>query len=250
MKSPSKGELRLQDRVAIITGGARGIGHAIGRAFAHQGARIVLADIDPAVQDAAREINARGMIANVADENSVNALVKSTFEQFGRIDILVNNAGICPLTPFESITRAEWERVLAINLTGAFLCSQAVVPIMKQARYGRIVNISSVAGKMGGIAVGAHYAASKAGLLGLTKSLARIYAPFGITANAIAPATIETDMTRGWSVETLERLRQANPVGRLGQPQDVAAAAVFLASDEASFITGEVLDVNGGFLMD
>lgn len=242
--------MRLRNRVAIVTGGARGIGCAIGQAFAGEGARVILADIDPAVEETARTCKAVPIVADVSDQDAVRALVAKTLERFERIDILVNNAGICPLTPFASITRAEWDRVLAINLTGAFLCSQAVVPHMQQARYGRIVNISSVAGKMGGVTVGAHYAASKAGLLGLTWSLARLYAPFGITVNAVAPATTETEMTRAWPGEVLERLRGTIPLGRLATPQEVAAAVVFLASEEASFITGEVLDVNGGFLMD
>ena len=210
-----------------------------------------MADADPAVLQTEKEIpQALAVQIDVGDESGVRALVAQVLERYGKIDILVNNAGVCPLTPFESITRAEWDRVLTVNLTGAFLCSQTVAPLMQRAGYGRIINLSSAAGKMGGVMVGAHYAASKAGLLGLTWSLARIYAPFGITANAIAPATVETEMTRGWPGDALERLRQAIPLGRLARAGDVAAAAVFLASEEASFITGEVLDVNGGFLMD
>lgn len=242
--------MRLRERVAIVTGGARGIGRAIGETFAAEGAHVVLADVDESVHETAREKNGRGILADVTDENAVRTLVEATMDAFGRIDILVNNAGICPLTPFQKITRAEWDRVLAVNLTGAFLCSQAIVPHMQRAQYGRIVNISSVAGKMGGVTVGAHYAASKAGLLGLTKSLARIYAPFGITVNAIAPVTAETEMTRGWSRDVMEKMIQSIPLGRLAQANDIAAAALFLASDEAGFITGEVLNVNGGFLMD
>jgi 3-oxoacyl-[acyl-carrier protein] reductase len=187
---------------------------------------------------------------DVSDAAAVRVLAEATLGHYGRIDILVNNAGICPLTQFESITRAEWDRVLSINLTGAFLCSQAAVPHMRAAGYGRIINVSSAAGKMGGVTVGAHYAASKAGMLGLTWSLARLYAPFGITANAIAPVTVETNLTRDWPPAVLEQLRRSIPLGRLARVTDVAAAAVFLASADAGFITGEVLDVNGGFLMD
>lgn len=243
--------MRLQDRVAIITGGARGIGRAIGEAFAAEGAHVALADIDEAaLESAAQDLGALAVVTNVADEESVRAMVERVTQHYDRIDILVNNAGVCPLTPFESIRRAEWDRVMAINLTGAFLCSQAVAPLMTRVRYGRIINISSVAGKMGGITVGAHYAASKAGLLGLTWSLAKLFAPFGITANAIAPVTVETDLTRDWPPGVLDQLRQSIPLGRLARVNDVAAAAVFIASEEAGFITGEVLDVNGGFLMD
>lgn len=243
--------MRLKDRVAIITGGARGIGRAIAEAFAIEGARLALADVDRAALEATgRDLGALAVPTDISDEAAVRALVEATMRNYSRIDILVNNAGICPLTQFELITRAEWDRVIGINLTGAFLCSQAAVPHMRAAGYGRIINVSSAAGKMGGVTVGAHYAASKAGMLGLTWSLARLYAPFGITANAIAPVTAETDLTRDWPPEILEQLRRSIPLGRLARVTDVAAATVFLASAEASFITGEVLDVNGGFLMD
>ncbi len=243
--------MRLQDRVAIVTGGARGIGRAIGRAFAAEGARVALADVDgESLEVAGRETGAFTVVADVADEDSVRAMVDVVVQRHGKIDILVNNAGVCPLTPFESIGREEWDRVLAINLTGAFLCSQCLAPLMTRQRYGRIINISSVAGKMGGVTVGVHYAVTKAGLLGLTWSLAKLVASSGVTVNAIAPVTVETDLTRDWSSDVLERIRQSIPMGRLARVDDVASAAVFLASDEAGFITGEVLDVNGGFLMD
>jgi 3-oxoacyl-[acyl-carrier protein] reductase len=242
---------QLKDRVAIITGGARGIGRAIAEAFAAEGARLALADVDrAALEAAAGDLGALAVPTDVSDEEAVRAMVEATVRRYGRIDILVNNAGICPLTQFESISHAEWDRVLAINLTGAFLGCQAAAPHMRDAGYGRIINISSVAGKMGGVTVGVHYAVSKAGLLGLTWSLARLYAPFGITANAIAPVTVETDLTREWPPEILEQLRRSIPLGRLARVADVASAAVFLASEQSGFITGEVLDVNGGFLMD
>jgi 3-oxoacyl-[acyl-carrier protein] reductase len=242
---------QLKDRVAIITGGARGIGRAIAEAFAAEGARLALADVDrAALEAAAGDLGALAVPTDVSDEEAVRAMVEATVRRYGRIDILVNNAGICPLTQFESISHAEWDRVLAINLTGAFLGCQAAAPHMRDAGYGRIINISSVAGKMGGVTVGVHYAVSKAGLLGLTWSLARLYASFGITANAIAPVTVETDLTREWPPEILEQLRRSIPLGRLARVADVASAAVFLASEQSGFITGEVLDVNGGFLMD
>ena len=223
---------QLKDRVAIITGGARGIGRAIAEAFAAEGARLALADVDrAALEAAAGDLGALAVPTDVSDEEAVRAMVEATVRRYGRIDILVNNAGICPLTQFESISHAEWDRVLAINLTGAFLCCQAAAPHMRDAGYGRIINISSVAGKMGGVTVGVHYAASKAGMLGLTWSLARLYAPFGITANAIAPVTVETDLTREWPPEILEQLRRSIPLGRLARATDVASAAVFLASE-------------------
>ena len=249
--------MRLTGNVAIVTGGGRGIGAAICRSYAQQGAGVVVADIDyPAAEALASDLSSspeqsvHALKCDVADPGSVEQLVKQVLDRFGKVDILVNNAGICPLTPLEVISPEEWDAVLAVNLKGAFLCSQRVIPSMRERGYGRIINISSVSGKMGGVFVGAHYAASKAGLLALTFCLARNYANLGITANAICPATVDTEMTSSWPQEVREALARAIPLGRLGLPSDVAEAAVFLASKEAGFITGEVLDVNGGFLMD
>jgi len=152
------------------------------------------------------------------------------------------------MTSVEDISLEEWNRVLGVNLTGAFLCSQAVIPVMRAQRSGKIISIASNAGQMGGLAVGVHYSASKAGILGLTKGLARILAP-DIQVNAVAPGTTESPMTNDWSRETLERLVRQIPAGRLGRPSDTAAAVLFLASGEADFITGQTLSVNGGLLM-
>lgn len=241
-------------RVALVTGAARGIGYAVARRLAHTGAAVLLADLDAeGVAQAAETLAADGCLVlgqqvDVSDPAQVRAMVARALERWGRVDILVNNAGICPITPFEQLSLDEWNRVLAVNLTGAFLCSQAVVPAMRAQGRGKIINIASSAGQMGGLAVGAHYSASKAGLLGLTKSLARILAPH-IQVNAVAPGTTETDMTRGWDQRTLERLTAQVPAGRLGQPEDVAAAVAFLASADADYITGQTLSVNGGLLM-
>lgn len=249
--------MRLSGRVAIVTGGGRGIGAAICTSFLREGASVASADIDyPALQALANNLGAEQRTpllplgCDITDPDSVSEMVEQVLARFGKVDILVNNAGICPLTPFEAITPQEWDAVLAVNLKGAFLCSQAVVQPMRDKGYGRIINITSVSGKMGGVLVGAHYAASKAGLVALTFSLARRYASDRVTANAICPATVDTDMTRDWPAEKREALVESIPLGRLGQPLDVANAAVFLASEEAGFITGEVLDVNGGFFMD
>jgi len=237
-----------------VTGAARGIGYAVARRLAHTGAAVLLADLDAeGVAQAAETLAADGCLVlgqqvDVSDPAQVRAMVARALERWGRVDILVNNAGICPITPFEQLSLDEWNRVLAVNLTGAFLCSQAVVPAMRAQGRGKIINIASSAGQMGGLAVGAHYSASKAGLLGLTKSLARILAPH-IQVNAVAPGTTETDMTRGWDQRTLERLTAQVPAGRLGQPEDVAAAVAFLASADADYITGQTLSVNGGLLM-
>ncbi len=244
----------LENRVAIVTGAARGIGFEIAQRLAQAGARVGLVDISAAeAEQAARQLEQMGcaalpLAADVSDPAQVQAAVRRTLETWARIDILVNNAGICPLTPVLEISAAEWDTVLGINLKGAFLCSQAVIPTMRQQHAGRIINIASSAGQMGGIAVGLHYSASKAGMLGLTKSLARILAP-DVQVNAVSPGTTESEMTRGWTEAALQNIVRQIPAGRLGRPADTAAAVLFLASDEASFITGQTLSVNGGLFM-
>lgn len=246
----------LATRVALVTGAGRGIGAAIAQTLAQMGAAVGVADVDePAAQEIARQIahaggRALALAMDVTDRASVHRGVESLHARWERIDILVNNAGICPLRPFEEIEEAEWDRVLATNLKGAFLCAQAVMPGMRERRFGRVINIASSSGKIGGLMVGAHYAASKGGLIALTFTLARLYAPYGITVNAIAPGPVESPLTRQWPPQMLDELRGSVPLGRLGRPADVAHAVAFLASDAAAFITGEVLDVNGGLLMD
>ena len=166
------------------------------------------------------------------------------------MDILVNNAGIASTTPFEEIDDQEWQRMLGVNLTGVFLCIQEAIKEMVKHGWGRVITISSVAGKIGALRAAPHYSASKGGVIPLTLCVARQYAPHGITANVVAPGQIETDMIRGWPEEVRQSFVDSIPVGRLGQAQDVAAAVAFLASEAAGFINGEILDVNGGFLMD
>jgi len=248
--------MRVTGRTAIVTGGGRGIGEAIVCALARAGAAVAVADIDTSsAQATAERLAAEGartlaLTVDVTDATAVRQMVACTVETLGGLDILVNNAGICALTPIEEIGESEWDRVLNVNLKGPFLCAQAALPIMRQQRHGRIINIASVAGKTGSLTAGAHYAASKGGLIAFTMCLARQYAPYNITANAIAPGPAATAMTRDWPEETRQMLIERIPLGRMAQPEDVAAAALFLASEEAAFITGEVLDVNGGFLMD
>ncbi len=245
-----------QGRVAVVTGGARGIGRAICLALARQGADLVVADLNlPAAQELAAEIDALGRRAlplrvDVSRREEVREMVQRVVAAWGRLDILVNNAAICPMAPFEEITDEQWARTLAINLQGPFICSQEAVKVMKPRGWGRIVTISSVAGKMGSVRSGADYSASKGGVIALTMCIARTYARSGITANVVAPGTVYTDLNRNWPQEALDDLEQRTPLGYLGEPEDIAAAVAFLASDEARYITGEVLDVNGGFLMD
>lgn len=244
----------LKGKVAVVTGGARGIGLAIGEALAAAGAGVALVDLQlEATEQAARPLQQAGWLvmavaADVSRPDQVQAMTGKVLDRWERIDILVNNAGICPMTPVEEITPEEWDAVLGVNLKGAFLCSQAAIPIMRRQGSGKIINIASSAGQMGGLAVGLHYSASKAGLLGLTKSLARVLAP-GIQVNAVAPGTTESEMTRSWEPQAVTNIVRQIPAGRLGRPSDVAAAVSFLASSAADFITGQTLSVNGGLLM-
>ena len=248
--------MTLAGQIAIVTGAGRGIGQAIAQVLAGAGAAVVVVDIDqPSARATAEALAADGartlaLTVDVAAATPVREMVGRTVETLGGLHILVNNAAICALTPIEEICEREWDRVLDVNLKGPFLCAQAALPIMRQQRYGRIINIASVAGKMGSLTAGAHYAASKGGLIAFTMCLARRYAPYNITANTIAPGPAATDMTRDWPEETKQLLADRIPLGHMARPQDVAAATLFLASKEAEFITGEVLDVNGGFLMD
>lgn len=225
-------------------------------AFAGEGADVAVWDIDPeAAGETRRAVRDLGRAAladqvDVADKAAVKAGLDRVLDRFGGLDILVNNAGICPVRGWEEITEEEWDRVMAINLKGTFLCSQAVTPVMKKRNSGRIINLGSIAGKVGGIATGAHYSVSKAGVICLTKAAARALAPHGITVNALAPGVIETDMTRSITHGDWDGYLGSIPLGRIGSPDELARAAVFLAGDEAAYITGEILDVNGGMLMD
>jgi 3-oxoacyl-[acyl-carrier protein] reductase len=244
----------LAGKTAIVTGAARGIGFEISRALARAGAQVGLVDVNQTeAKQAAAKLEEEGCLAlalhaDVSNETQVKNIFEQVAHHWERVDILVNNAGICPMTPLLEITSAEWDRVMAINLRGVFLCCQAVVPVMRRQQSGKIINIASSAGQMGGIAVGVHYSASKAGILGLTKSLARILAP-DIQVNAVSPGTTESEMTRGWEDVSVQNIIRQIPAGRLGRPSDTAAVVLFLASEQASFITGQTINVNGGLLM-
>ena len=248
--------MKLKDRVAIVTGSARGIGKSISLAFVREDAKVGLVDVDKEKLEVLKnEIGKeKGKVIAIPCDITKSAEVKAMVDQvrnaFGRIDILVNNAGIIRRGTIETVTEEDWDRVIEVNLKGTFNCCKAVAGIMKERGYGKIVNVSSIAGKMGDITSAPGYGPSKAGVDALTKTLARQLAQYGINVNSVAPHAIETEMSAQWSEERRNEIIASIPLGRLGKPEDVANAVLFLASDEASFITGEILDINGGALMD
>jgi 3-oxoacyl-[acyl-carrier protein] reductase len=248
--------VKFEGKVALVTGAARGIGQAIVLALAQEGADVVIVDVDlERARRVAQEVKdlwrkAMAVQVDVSQRDAVDGMVSDVVTAFGKIDILVNNAGIIRRGTFLEHSLADWDRVLDVNLGGTFNCTQAVVPLMMKQRAGKIINISSVVGKMGDLASAPSYGTSKGAINTFTKSLARELAPHGINVNAVAPHAIETEMSQEWSEEKRRQIVEAIPMKRLGQPGEVAEAVVFLASDGASFITGQILDVNGGYLMD
>ena len=246
----------LKGRVAIVTGAGRGIGKGIAKKLAEAGAKMVAADIDSVIaQETSDELNEQGKTCisvkvDVTKIDSVKSLLAKTMETYGQVNILVNNAGIMFRTRILDISVEEWEKTMQVNLTGPFLCTKAVLPGMKEHGFGRIINISSSAGRSVSTLGGAHYTASKAGLLGLTRAAAKEVAPFGITVNAICPGLIDTEMARKTTTqEELQDFLDAFPINRLGMPEEVGDLVVFLCSEKASYITGVSLDINGGDLM-
>jgi 3-oxoacyl-[acyl-carrier protein] reductase len=247
--------LPLENRIAVITGGARGIGRAIAETLAKRGASVVIADrnAEMASTTAAEIASATGrrtisVAVDVADSASVKGMIDQALAEFDRIDILVNNAGTTRDNLIMRMEEADWDLVLSINLKGVFNCSKAVVRQMMKQRYGRIVNISSVSG-LAGQAGQANYSASKAGVVGLTKALARELGSRQITVNAVAPGFIPTDLTKDLPEELKEASLKSIPLGRWGTPEEIAYAVAFLASDEAGYVTGHVLSVDGGMVM-
>ena len=247
--------MKLKNKVAVITGAAQGIGRAIATTLAQQGANVVVSDIQlEKAETTAKEIMAEtgqkviAVHVDVVDGASVKAMIDRTIGEFERIDILVNNAGTTRDTLIMRMKEADWDLVLNINLKGTFNCSKAVVrPMMKQ-HYGRIVNISSVSGLIGQVGQ-TNYSASKAGIIGFTKALAREVGSRKITVNAIAPGLVKTALTIDLPQELKDMFIEMTPLGRYGEPEDIANAAAFLVSDEASYITGHVLSVDGGMAM-
>jgi 3-oxoacyl-[acyl-carrier protein] reductase len=243
--------MRFKDKVVMVTGGAAGIGRVTAEAFAREGAKLAICDVNPeAGEAAAKSLGPEASFekVDVASEAAVSAWADAVAKRYGRIDVLVNNAGITRDALLLRMKEADWDLVMSINLKGAFLCTRAAVRFMAQQRSGRIVNVASVVGVVGNVGQ-ANYVASKAGLIGLTKTVAREFAARGITVNAVAPGFIETQMTAVLSDKVKEAFLAQIPLGRAGSPEDVAAAVTFLASDQAAYLTGQVLHVSGGMYM-
>ncbi len=245
--------ISLTDRVVLVTGASRGIGRAVAERCAEAGASVVACAREDHAKPVVDHIVSAGGVAqahsvDVTDAESVERVVRETLERFDRIDVLVNNAGIVRDQLLMRMKRDDWDAVLATNLTAAFTCTQAVLRQMVRQRHGRIINVSSVVGQSGNPGQ-ANYAASKAGLVGFSKSLAREVASRGITVNVVSPGMIETDMTARLDDAVRQSLAAQIPMSRFGTPDDIASAVGFLASDEASYITGQVLSVNGGMYM-
>jgi 3-oxoacyl-[acyl-carrier protein] reductase len=249
---------RFAGRVVIVTGAGSGMGKRNAVRFAEEGATVVANDVNAAsvstlAAELARSSGAEAMVAvgSVADADAVRRMVEGAISRFGQVDVLVNNAGIGPTTrPLERISDDEWERTIAVDLTGVFNCMRAVLPLMKERRYGKIVNISSSAGRSVSTFAGAHYTAAKAGVLGLTRHAAFEYAPYNININAIAPGTIDTELLRGAvPPDRIEEEARKIPLRRLGTVDDESNLVLFLASDESSYITGATIDINGADLL-
>ena len=244
-------ENRLANRKAIVTGGARGMGFAMAKRLHDEGAKVAVLDVNEAqAKEAAKELDGIGLYCDVSSVASCKTAVKAAAEALGGIDILVNLAGIIHQQSIEETTEEAWDKVMAVNTKGVFFMCQQCVPYLKESAAPRIINISSVAGRMGGFETGLAYSASKGAVNALTYGLARQLSPWKITVNAVCPGTTLTPMAReGFTKEQMDRLMPRFLLGRLGEPEDQAAAVAFLASDDAAWITGLLLDVNGGMYM-
>jgi 3-oxoacyl-[acyl-carrier protein] reductase len=246
--------VRLKDKVCIITGGGRGIGKETALTFAREGAKVVICDVDEGLgNQALQDIQAAGAEAlffkvDVTNREQIKAMVDGTVARFGRIDVLVNNAGVTADALLVKMTEEQWDKVIAVNLKGCFNCTQAVVPKMIEQGKGAIVSISSVVGLYGNVGQ-TNYAATKFGVIGMTKTWAKELGRKGIRANAVAPGFTMTEMTQKVPEKILDMMKEKTPLGRLGQPKDIANAILFLASDEADYVNGAVLPVDGGLVL-
>jgi len=247
--------MNQRKRVAIVTGAARGIGFAVAERFAKDGYSVALLDINEALAKESAEklrqtgASAIGIACDVAKVADLEAAVATTVKAFGAIDVVVNNAGILYSKAVEDVTENEWDRELSINLKGMFFLVQKALPYLKEGISPRVVNVASMAGRTGGFEAGVPYSASKGGAIALTRGLARRLAQYKITVNAVCPSATQSEMIMDWTEEQLEGLRRGIPIGHVGQPEEIAAAVCFLASEEASYITGSAMDVNGGAFM-
>ena len=247
--------MRLSGRTAVITGAGGGFGKAMTRRFVEEGAKVFACDLNQKEVEGLADALAgeggdvRAHVLDVSSGDQVNEMAAAALDAFGRVDIMVSNAGYSPKKEFLDYTEQDWDKVLSINLKGEYLCARAFCEHMMANKYGRIINLSSSAWRAGGFAGGTPYTSAKAGVIGLTRSLAKTLGPYNITVNAIAPGPSETPMTDAWLAEWSKTMVQQIPLRRVGQPDDIANAALFLASDEASYITGVCLDVNGGIAM-
>lgn len=243
------------ERIAIVTGAAGGIGQEISKVLAREGITVVACDINSGpLETLAQILRSEGRevytkLMDVSNIEQLRQIINSILSELGDITILVNCAGVFSRTPLENVTESEWDRILSVNLKGMFFLSVCLIPSMKKAHWGRIINISSMAGFTGGILSSPAYSVSKAGVTCLTKILARYLAPYGITVNAIAPGPTKTKMTEGWPEAEIKHLIANIPLGRFGLPTDIAPVVRFLVSEEASFITGQTIHVNGGMFM-
>ena len=247
------GKMDFKGKTVIVTGSSRGIGFAVASAFAELNANVMMTGTGESVHKACEELRKKGFnvssfAGDISDAATAQSLIDVTVDTYGSVDVLVNNAGITRDKLLIRMEEEDWDDVLRINLKGTFLCTKAAIRLMMKKRSGRIINISSIVGLMGNVGQ-ANYAASKAGIIGFTKSIAKEFASRGITCNAIAPGFIETSMTDALSEEIKEMYLKGIPLGRFGTPSEVADLAVFLASDKASYITGQVINIDGGLCM-
>ena len=246
--------MRLKGKVAIVTGAGRGIGKEIALTLAREGASVAIFGRSETAEETANEIakvggKAIAVVVDVSNYKQVQKAVETTLKKFGRIDILVNNAGIYRSSPLVNMKEEEWDEVMSVDLKGVFNCTRNVLPTMVKQKYGKIINISSVAGTALGSPGLTHYSAAKAGIIGFTEALAMEVAEFGINVNSVAPGVIETDMIKEAMGKGAQDFAKQIPLGRLGKPRDIAEMVLFLVSDEASYITGQIITVDGGLII-